>query len=343
MDISAFCVIRNGLELGYPFVESILSILPLCDEFVISEGYSDDDTFLWLQRLRDKHPKIRLYRDRWPQLHKGGKAIGQMQTRVMRRCRGRWIYLLQADEIMPQENIAYLRELCSPRHALQKIRQRAAGRGFLLDDASSTTETLVNRVLESAPDIHGTPNNMTHWLAVTRVYRQWRRALKTVSSDAANREFALLRLQNLLSGAVVYSSFSVDFSHIRNNFQEYYSPYRWAIRLVRNRRGIYSVDDGWQLQGLRAFPSAAAQLPQPIIHVGHNFPLNNWKHQINAARLYTDLQWVSEGAKQAAQALKDYEAGIRIDLATTSPLPLPDCIKPHVGQMQYRVREELFD
>lgn len=124
MLLSGCMAIRNGVALGYPFIESILSLLPLCDELVISEGYSDDDTFFWLQRLAQRHPKIRLERDRWPEGVPGGGAIGQMQTQVMRRCRGDWCYLLQADEIMPEENVPYLRALCQPR----RLHERLVGR-----------------------------------------------------------------------------------------------------------------------------------------------------------------------------------------------------------------------
>lgn len=125
MNLSGFTAIKNGVALGYPFIESILSLLPACDEFVISEGFSDDDTHHWLTRLQQKFPaKIRLFRDRWPEGRTGGSAIGIMQTRALKRCRGRWAYLLQADEIMPEKNLSYLRELCRPR----RLVERAVGR-----------------------------------------------------------------------------------------------------------------------------------------------------------------------------------------------------------------------
>ena len=36
MKISAFTFLRNGVLLGYPFEESIRSVLPLVDEFVVA-------------------------------------------------------------------------------------------------------------------------------------------------------------------------------------------------------------------------------------------------------------------------------------------------------------------
>jgi hypothetical protein len=38
MKISGFTFLRNGQKLGYLFVESIRSILPIVDEFVIALG-----------------------------------------------------------------------------------------------------------------------------------------------------------------------------------------------------------------------------------------------------------------------------------------------------------------
>ncbi len=42
--ISGFTFIRNGTSLGFPFEESIRSLLPLVDEFVVAVGKGNDDT-----------------------------------------------------------------------------------------------------------------------------------------------------------------------------------------------------------------------------------------------------------------------------------------------------------
>ena len=46
MKVSAFTFIKNGQILGYPFLQSIQSILPIVDEFIINVGESVDETFL---------------------------------------------------------------------------------------------------------------------------------------------------------------------------------------------------------------------------------------------------------------------------------------------------------
>ena len=61
MKISLFTFIRNGVKLGYPFLESIRSALPLADEFIIALGPSDKDeenaTRIAIESLNE--PKIK--------------------------------------------------------------------------------------------------------------------------------------------------------------------------------------------------------------------------------------------------------------------------------------------
>jgi hypothetical protein len=58
MKVSAFTFIKNGQILGYPFVQSIKSVLPIVDEFVINVGESEDDTLMLIQSIESE--KIRI-------------------------------------------------------------------------------------------------------------------------------------------------------------------------------------------------------------------------------------------------------------------------------------------
>jgi hypothetical protein len=44
MKVSGFSFIKNALIYDFPIVEAITSILPICDEFIVAVGDSDDDT-----------------------------------------------------------------------------------------------------------------------------------------------------------------------------------------------------------------------------------------------------------------------------------------------------------
>ena len=55
--VSGFTLVRNAILLDYPFTESILSMVPLCDEIIINCGDSEDATFEICQRLQHQFPK----------------------------------------------------------------------------------------------------------------------------------------------------------------------------------------------------------------------------------------------------------------------------------------------
>ena len=44
MKVTGFSFIKNAIVFEYPIVEAIKSILPICDEFVVAVGKSDDET-----------------------------------------------------------------------------------------------------------------------------------------------------------------------------------------------------------------------------------------------------------------------------------------------------------
>ncbi len=63
MMISGFTIVRNAVKFHYPIVESITSILPICDEFVVNVGDSDDGTLELIRSINS--PKIRIIQTQW--------------------------------------------------------------------------------------------------------------------------------------------------------------------------------------------------------------------------------------------------------------------------------------
>ena len=53
MKVTGFSFVKNALLYEYPVVESIRSILPLCDEFVIAVGKSDDGTLQLIEEMNN--------------------------------------------------------------------------------------------------------------------------------------------------------------------------------------------------------------------------------------------------------------------------------------------------
>jgi glycosyltransferase involved in cell wall biosynthesis len=112
MKISGFTFLRNGQKLGYPFVASIRSILPIVDEFIIALGPCDDDTEKMLGEIGDA--KIRIIRTQWnenirPDYSVKGFVYGQQKTIALANCTGDWAFYLEADEVVHEEDLAKIR------------------------------------------------------------------------------------------------------------------------------------------------------------------------------------------------------------------------------------------
>lgn len=109
MKISGFSFIRDGVRLGYPFEESIRSALPLCDEFVVACGASDDGT---LERLRAMNePRLRIIETTWNEACRShGFVYGQQKMIAQFNCTGDWAFYLEGDEVLHEQDIERLRK-----------------------------------------------------------------------------------------------------------------------------------------------------------------------------------------------------------------------------------------
>jgi glycosyltransferase involved in cell wall biosynthesis len=109
-DITGIAAIYNAVEGRYPFVESILSVLPICQEMLISDGGSTDGTLEILQKLESRYSKIKVLREKW-QIHENGKRFrGLVKTvnRLMRRVKTSHILYLQVDEVYHEDCLSQI-------------------------------------------------------------------------------------------------------------------------------------------------------------------------------------------------------------------------------------------
>ena len=112
MKVSGFTFLRNGQRLGYPFVASIRSVLPLVDEFVIALGPCDDDTEKMLRDLGES--KIRIVPTQWNERLRNdysvkGFVFGQQKSIALFNCTGDWAFYLEADEVLHENDLPKIR------------------------------------------------------------------------------------------------------------------------------------------------------------------------------------------------------------------------------------------
>jgi len=109
-NITGIFTIRNAIDAGYPFVESILSAINFCDEILINDGGSNDGTLQYLIRLKEIYPQITIYKIpdkgnvRW-------RAIDDVLNVLIRKVKTDWIFELQGDEMFHEKDFNIIKEI----------------------------------------------------------------------------------------------------------------------------------------------------------------------------------------------------------------------------------------
>jgi hypothetical protein len=104
MKIAGFSFIKNAVINDYPIVEAINSILPICDEFVIAVGASDDETLQLIKNIAS--PKIRIIETVWDHALKEGGEIFAEQTNIAYHAISEdtdWAFYIQGDECVHEK------------------------------------------------------------------------------------------------------------------------------------------------------------------------------------------------------------------------------------------------
>lgn len=110
MRVAGFLFIRNAIKYNYPVKESILSLLPLCDEVVVSVGNSDDDTETLIRNIGS--PKIRITHSVWDDsLLEGGRVLAVETDKAFDQISGNpdWCIYLQGDEVLHEADYPAIR------------------------------------------------------------------------------------------------------------------------------------------------------------------------------------------------------------------------------------------
>jgi len=109
MRISGFTFVRNALKYDYPVVEAITSILPVCDEFIVNVGNSEDDTLNLIRGIQSE--KIVIVESVWDDsLRSGGRVLAQQTNRALSHCTGDWCFYIQGDEVVHERYLPAIAE-----------------------------------------------------------------------------------------------------------------------------------------------------------------------------------------------------------------------------------------
>ena len=104
MKVSGFSFVRNAIKFDYPIVEAINSILPICDEFVVAVGKSEDDTLQLIKSIDS--PKIKIIETVWDDsLREGGRVLAVETDKAFAAISSDtdWAFYIQGDEVIHEK------------------------------------------------------------------------------------------------------------------------------------------------------------------------------------------------------------------------------------------------
>ena len=111
MKVSGFTFIRDAVKNDYSIVEAILSILPVCDEFVVAVGDSEDETLSLIRGINS--PKIRIIETVWDtSIREGGRTFALETDKAYAAISPDtdWAFYIQGDECIHEKYLPVLKK-----------------------------------------------------------------------------------------------------------------------------------------------------------------------------------------------------------------------------------------
>lgn len=128
MKVTGFTIIRNAIKYDYPVVEAITSILPICDEFIVAVGNSEDETLQLIKSINS--PKIKIIETVWDDsLRQGGQVLAIETNKAFDAISADadWCFYIQSDECVHEKHLASIKE------AMLKYKDHKEVDGLLLN------------------------------------------------------------------------------------------------------------------------------------------------------------------------------------------------------------------
>lgn len=116
--LAGIVCVRNGDSLDYCWREAVASLLPICDEIILSDCDSTDGTSQAMDILSSSDPRIKICNYLWT------NPVGEpgwwpaWMNYARHHARSEWICFLDADEVLHEESQAEVRSAADAGRAL---------------------------------------------------------------------------------------------------------------------------------------------------------------------------------------------------------------------------------
>ncbi len=111
MKVCGFSFIRNAEKFSYPVIESVQSILPVCDKFIMNVGKSEDGTLDMIRSIPSD--KIEIVESTWDDTRRRNGAVLSEETNKafdLIPDEYDWAFYVQADEVVHDRYHGRLRD-----------------------------------------------------------------------------------------------------------------------------------------------------------------------------------------------------------------------------------------
>jgi glycosyltransferase involved in cell wall biosynthesis len=253
--VSSYTTAFNCIKAGYPWEESISSVLPFSKEVVVVDGGSDDGTYEKLKEWEETEEKLKVYQNivSW-NTNESRVSDGQQKALARSLCESEFCFQIDADEVFHEDDYQKLLDIAKhmPKNidvlCLPVVEYWGAS-GKIRADILPHKERLSRN---NANITHGVPRPLRQFNDEGEMYVDW------VKSDGCN----LIDVNNF---AVVpqASFFDGRAEELRqNNLQEYEKYVNWAVQNYPTvfhfswynlSRKIRSFRDYWQFQWAKTF------------------------------------------------------------------------------------------
>jgi glycosyltransferase involved in cell wall biosynthesis len=118
--ISGYTTTKNAISQGYPYLQSIKSMLGFCGEVVVVDGGSDDGTWEELVKLSKETDNVKVYQVERDWNHPRHAVFdGAQKAEARSRCSGDYLWQQDADEVVHESDYEKVITLCRnfPKHA----------------------------------------------------------------------------------------------------------------------------------------------------------------------------------------------------------------------------------
>jgi len=225
MKISGFTMGKNAQKLYYPMKQSVMSVLPIVDEFVIVLGDSDEDDTTREEIDSIGSNKIKIIDTVWD-IKKYPRGMEHAhQTDIARQhCTGDWLFYLQSDEVVHEKYIPVIQKQCEELYEDKTVEgllfyySHFWGDYYHIQDNHCWYRKEI-RIIRNDPDIHSWESaqsfrKIPNFNGID--YRQRRNSyrLKVKQIDAVIYHYGWVRPPKLMQEKI--KAFSINHQGVRN-------------------------------------------------------------------------------------------------------------------------------